>query len=309
MPETLLIKSDFEQFTAWVEAFKNHDITVVDWQDSHPADSIDYALVWQPSAGALAGYPNLKIIFSVGAGLDHLKGVGVVPPNIPVVRMVEPGLTAGMVEYVVYHVLGFHRFMPRYAAQQQQRQWREFVQIPAEQRSVGILGLGELGAACAKRLMAFGFRVLGWSQNEKQIDGVKSYYGDSQLADMLGQSQILVCLLPLTERTAGILNQQNLQQLPKGAYLINAGRGGCQIAADVMAALDSGQLEGAALDVFDGEPLAHNDLLWNHPGVIITPHIASMTLPISSADAVYKNIRRYRNGEPLEHLANMQRGY
>ncbi len=309
IPETLLIKSDLDRSGGWSNAFRDFDIDIVDWQEFADRNDIDYALVWQPPAGFLGQFPNLKIIFSVGAGVDHLKGENILPAGVPVVRMVEEALTAGMVEYVIYQTLRFHRHMPQYEQDQKNRRWHEIIQTPACERTVGILGLGALGQAAAGFLVALGFNVIGWSRTEKTIAGVTSYFGDEQLDAMLSASEILVCLLPCTERTRGILNAHNLGKLPAGAWLINAGRGACQIEADIITALDEGQLAGAALDVFEVEPLPESSPLWDHPKVCFTPHIASMTLPASAAVHVYNNIRRFRDNLPLTHVADMKRGY
>lgn len=309
MAETLLIKSDLERFDGWTNAFKDCDVKVVDWNEDYDPNEIDYALAWEPGVGTLARFPNLKIIFSLGAGLDHLKADGVLPPNLPVVRMVEDGLTAGMVEYIVYAVLRFHRFMPQYERDKQNKIWDEIVQIEANKRTVGILGLGVLGGSSAQALMSLGFNVIGWSRSKKDIEGVKSYFGDEQLDDVLNQSEFLVSLLPLTDQTRGILNRTTLGKLPQGAFLINAGRGASQVEQDIIDLLDSGHLAGAALDVYEEEPPPKDSAIWTHPGIYFTPHIASMVYPDTSAVHVYDNIVRYRNGEPLTHVADIVLGY
>jgi len=273
------------------------------------AAQIDYALVWAPRPGQLARLPNLKLIFSLGAGLDHLEGDGILPPAVPVIRMVEAQLTAGMTEYVLYHALRFHRDMPAYDAQQRRGEWRMLAQIPAGERRVGILGLGVLGAAAARALVSLGFDVAGWSRARKSITGVASFAGDGELPALLARSDILVCLLPLTAATASILCAANFAHLPPGAFVINAGRGGHCVEADLLAALDSGRIAGAALDVFSVEPLPADSPLWTHPRVAITPHAASKTLPASSARHVIANIRRHRNGQAAGPVANLARGY
>lgn len=312
MPEVLLIKDDLEQPAEWAAAFAGFDIEVRDWQArglGEAADEIDYALVWHPEPGALARLPNLKLIFSLGAGIDHLAGDGRVPPGVPVIRMVEGTLTAGMTEYVLYQVLRFHRAMPEYEHNQRRRRWRELPQIPAGQRRVGILGLGVLGGAAATALVSLGFDVAAWSRTEKRLAGVASYAGNRRLPGFLARTDILVCLLPLTRETAGIINAANLAQLPRGAFVINAGRGGHCVEADLLAALDSGHLAGAALDVFANEPLPRRSPLWRHPRVSITPHAASKTLPASSARHVIDNITRFRAGRSVGPLADFARGY
>ena len=255
MNELLAIKSDFSRKDEWLSAFSKMDINVCFWDEIEEPADVDYALVWQPEANSLSQLTNLKVIFSVGAGLDHLTGADMLPPGIPVIRMVEDMLTAGMVEYVLYYTLHFHRFMPSYREQQQQRQWLPILQVPAHQRTVGILGFGVLGQACARAIQSLGFTVIGWSRSQKQLQGVTSYYGEDQLDAFLQRSTTLVCLLPLTDATAGLLNHENLSRLPAGANLINAGRGGHQIETDIIRLLDSGHLAAAALDVFESEPL------------------------------------------------------
>ena len=309
MPETLLIKTDFRRGAEWREAFAGFDVEVREWGAPGDPAEIDYALVWKPKPGALAAFPNLKIIFSIGAGIDHLLGENVLPRGLPVVRMVERALTAGMTEYVLYHVLRFHRFMPQYEAGRREGAWREIPQTPAWRRRVGLLGLGVLGADAARALAALGFDVAGWSRGEKNIRGVASYHGARGLREMLARSEILVCLLPLTAQTENILNAETFAQLPKGAFVINAARGGHCMEEDLLAALESGHLAGAALDVFKTEPLEKSSPLWRHPRVYITPHIASMTVPATAAEHVMENIRRFRAGRELTHLADLAREY
>ena len=309
MPETLLIKTDFRRGAEWREAFAGFDVDVREWGAPGDPAEIDYALVWKPKPGALAAFPNLKIIFSIGAGIDHLLGENVLPRGLPVVRMVERALTAGMTEYVLYHVLRFHRFMPQYEAGRREGAWREIPQTPAWRRRVGLLGLGVLGADAARALAALGFDVAGWSRGEKNIRGVASHHGARGLREMLARSEILVCLLPLTAQTENILNAETFAQLPKGAFVINAARGGHCMEEDLLAALESGHLAGAALDVFKTEPLEKSSPLWRHPRVYITPHIASMTVPATAAEHVMENIRRFRAGHELTHLADLAREY
>ncbi len=307
----LLLKSDIERGDAWQRALRacEPDMTVHDWPyDGDPAE-IEFALVWGPPRGALRDFPNLKAIFSIGAGIDHLASDPELPDGVPVVRMVEPGLTAGMTEFVILSVLTHHRFMLDYAIQQRDKVWREIPQIAAAQRTVGIMGLGVLGSEAADKLAAFGFDVAGWSRSPKERPGIATFHGDAGLAPFLARSAILICLLPLTPETQGILNARTFAALPRGAALISIGRGAHVVEADLLAALDSGQIGGASLDVFRDEPLPSESPFWTHPRVIMTPHVASMTIPDSAAEAVVANIRRLRAGQPLEHVVDLGRGY
>ncbi|MGB5708969.1 MAG: glyoxylate/hydroxypyruvate reductase A [Arenicellales bacterium] len=310
MSDVILVKSDFDRFSEWEDEFRKHDIQAIPWDDmAQHCETVKYALVWQPEPGALASLPNLEVIFSVGAGVDHLKGEGLVPAGIPVVRMVEDSLTAGMVEYIVYNVLRFHREMPVYERDQANQIWKPRVQQSAWGRTAGILGLGVLGSAAAAALRRLKFNVIGWSRTEKQVRGVTSYVGQNQLGIFLQKTEFLVILLPLTDATHGIVNQTLLQQLPRGAFVINAGRGPLVRDQDLLAALDQGQVAAAALDVFNQEPLPPQSPYWKHPAVTITPHVASITLPVTSAHHVADNIQRHREGKPLTHLADLSRGY
>ncbi len=310
MSNVILVKSDFDRFSEWADEFRKHDILAVPWDDmARHRETVKYALVWQPEPGALASLPNLEVIFSVAAGIDHLKGEGLVPAGIPVVRMVEDSLTAGMVEYIVYNVLRFHREMPVYERDQTNRIWKPRVQQSAWDRTAGILGLGVLGSAAAVALHRLQFNVIGWSRNPKQVPEVTSYFGQDQLEPFLEQTEFLVILLPLTEDTGGIVNRDFLNKLPRGAYVINAGRGPLVVDEDLLAALDQGQIAGAALDVFNQEPLPTESPYWKHPAVTITPHVASITLPATSTRHVADNIQRHREGKPLTHLADLSRGY
>ena len=307
--EVLLVKAYLGQQAEWADAFADFDVEVRGWDAPGAPEEADYALVWEPEPGALARLPNLKAVFSLGAGLDHLVGEDLVPPGVPVIRMVDAALTAGMTEYVLYHVLRFHRFMPQYEAQQRDIAWRELPQIPARERRVGLLGLGVMGRAAAEALVSLGFDVAGWSRAEKRIDGVASYHGERQLGRFLARTDILVCLLPLTPQTENILGAGNLARLPEGAFVINAGRGGHCDEAALLAALDSGHIRGAALDVFAHEPLAKASPLWRHDAVHITPHIAAKTLPATAAQHVIDNITRLRAGRAPTHVADFSRGY
>ena len=310
MAVVIIVKSDFDRFEEWQREFARHDIEAIPWDQRYTrASDISYALVWHPEPGSLGDMPNLRVIFSVGAGVDHLKGENLVPEGIPVVRMVEDALTSGMVEYVVYNTLHFHRKMPAYVAHQQENRWQFETQIPAWDRSVGILGLGVLGSAAAVALKQLQFNVSGWSRSEKNVEGVRSFYGMEQLPSFLSQTEILVCLLPLTSDTREIINASTIRQLPKGAWLINAGRGPLVNEEDLLQALDEDYLSGAALDVFHQEPLTQSHRFWNHPKVLVTPHVASITLPPTSAKHVVENIRLHESGGALTHVADMKRGY
>ena len=306
----ILLKSDIDRGDVWQRALSEQapDMDLRVWPELGAEEEIDYALVWGPPRGLLASLPNLKVIFSVGAGIDHFASDPELP-DLPVVRMVESGLTEGMTEFVVMSVLQHHRSMLDYAQQQRDRYWREIPQVAPQRRRVGVLGLGVLGGDAIEKLKPFGFDLLGWSRSPKDIAGVRCFHGWEQLTGFLGFCDILVCLLPLTEETRGILNAKCFAALPRGAALINAARGGHQIEDDILAALDSGQLSGATLDVFNQEPLPPGHPLWAHPRVILTPHAAAATMPETAVAYVIENIKRFEAGEALENVIDWSRGY
>ena len=275
----------------------------------NPAD-IEAAVCWTSHDMAeLRRYPNLKLIVSMGAGVDHLLRPPGPPPGIPVARLVDRLLTSAMSEWVLLNLLRFHRQDLAYRAQQAARVWDELPAPATDATTVGILGLGALGADAARKIGALGFRVLGWSRRAKALDGVEGFHGEAGLAAMLPRCQHLVCLLPLTPETRGIVNARTLGLLPKGAFLLNAARGGHVVDADLLAALDSGHVAAAALDVFEPEPLPPTHPYWAHPRVVMTPHAASITIPASVAPQVVENLRRLRAGEALINRVDFAAGY
>jgi glyoxylate/hydroxypyruvate reductase A len=277
-----------------------------------PAD-IHYACVWNPPPGLLAGFPNLKAIFSLGAGADEILADPKLP-DVPVVRVVDSDLTMRMTEYVVLHVLMHHRRQRLYDAQQRERLWREHDQPAASEVSVGMMGLGVLGTTAAWMLHRIGFKVVGWSRTQKTLPGIETFHGPAGLETFLRRSEILVVLLPATPATRGIINLDNLRRLKfsgalRGAYLINAGRGSLQVDADILSALEEGTLSGATLDVFPGEPLSVASPLWDNPKVTITPHNAAQAVPQTIVINVLRQIDRVEFGIALENVVDRERGY
>ena len=272
-----------------------------------PAD-IEFVLAWGPKKGAFKAFPNLKAIFCLGAGVDHLIGRDL-PDGVPVVRLVDPGLTRGMREYVIYWTLHYHRRFKEYADSAAAGEWRQLPQADTRKRRVGILGLGVLGADAAAHLCALEFDVAGWSRSAKALDGIESFHGTDGLAAFLARTEILVNLLPLTPETTGIINAENLSQLPKGAVVINAARGPHVVDDDLIRALDDCHIAAATLDVFHTEPLPADHPFWAHPKINITPHAASLTVQETAAVAIADNIRRIRAGEPPAPIVDPETGY
>lgn len=279
-----------------------------------PADpSITYAVVWKQRPNVLSALPNLKAIFSVGAGVDHLfADPGL--PDVPIVRVVADNLTQYMTEYVVWRVLDHHRHGSLYRAQQPSKIWHEPRQAPAQEVSVGIMGLGHLGQAAAKALLVLGYRVNGWTRTPREVEGVRCWHGQESLKPFLSETDILVVLLPLTPATRGIVDYELLRGLRRdnaigGAVLINAGRGKLQREADILRALEDGTLKEASLDVFEQEPLPQDSPLWTHPGVFVTPHAAATSDPAHLAGPMLTQMEAHDRGEPLINLVNRDAGY
>ncbi len=270
----------------------------------------DYAIVWKPPAALFAQQPKLKAVVNYGAGVDAILAMGVVPAHIPIIRLEDAGMGQQMAQYVLYGVIHHHRHMQVYRAQQQSAHWQQHedrANIPNP--TVGVMGLGEMGGHVASKLAAFGYTVIGWSRTPKSVDHVHTYAGDAELPAFLSRCDVLVCLLPLTPSTRGILNAAHLAQLPRGAFLIAAGRGGHMVEADVLTALDSGQLAGALLDVFREEPLPSAHSFWRHAKVLVTPHVSAIT-PIREACAqIIDKLSRLDRGEAITGIVDPAKAY
>jgi len=271
-----------------------------------PREGIDVALVASPPPGTFSRMPRLKLVQSLWMGVENLLEDAELPRSVPFARMVDPGMVAAMSETVLAHVLDWHRHHWLYRLRQRDKKWKRRSQFMAQDRTVGILGLGELGGDAARKLLALGFRVCGWSRRPKRIAGVRS---STDLGEILGLSDAIVCLLPLTAQTRGVLNAAAFAQMRDGGCLINVARGAHVVIADLLAALDARHVAHAYLDVFDEEPLPADSPLWTHPGVTITPHIAALTEPRTAVPKIVENIERLRRGEAPLHLVDFAAGY
>ena len=309
---TLLFSSKGEKPELWRDLISQHvsDLDFRVWPtDIGPKEEIEFALVWRPKLGELQTYPNLKAIFSLGAGVDHLLRDPDLPKNVPIVRLVDPDLTRGMTEYLIQWALYYHRGMHAYRLKQREKNWQPKRYPHPSERKIGILGQGVLGNDAAQAFVNLGFDVAGWSRSEKNITGVKSFFGGDGLASFLARTEILICLLPLTPETTGIINQDTLAHLPNGAFVINAARGAHVVDDDLLAALDSGKIAAATLDVFNPEPLDEEHPYWSHPNVNITPHVASLTNANTAAAEIAANIKRIQSGNEPLHIVNVKGGY
>jgi glyoxylate/hydroxypyruvate reductase A len=282
---------------------------VLDGREAYKPEDITYFAGFRPPPGFLKTLPGLKAMFSLGAGVDgFLRDPGL--PALPLTRFVDPTLMHEMAQYVAMHVLIVHRGQRFLDRAQGEGRWRQrMLQRASRDTRIGILGLGDIGAAIAASLLPFDFRLSGWSRSRKSADGVKSFAGDDELPQFLAQCDYCVCVLPLTDETRGILNAGTFARMPEGAWVINVARGGHLIEEDLVAALDSGHLGGAVLDVFQAEPLPPESPLWSHPKVTVTPHIAGITDAEAALAYVADCVMRCESGRPLENVVDLTRGY
>ena len=302
--------------TSWLRQLRallpSHPIATLDEPFDHAA--IRYAVSWRHPPGALKNLPNLEAIFSLGAGVDHVFADPALPDR-PIVRVVDPDLTDRMSEWVVMHALVHLRQLRRYERQQRERVWADHDDQPkAADVHVGVLGLGVLGLDAAIKLKALGFRVAGWSASQKSLLGVECFSGADGLKRLLAQTDMLVVLLPLTDATRGLINASLVAGLKQGGrlggpILINAGRGGLQVEADILAALDASILKGASLDVFEREPLPPDSRLWTHPSVYVSPHNAAVSMPEAILAGIVRQIEAFERGERLQNVVDRRRGY
>lgn len=308
---SLLFQSIGYPLELWTPHLKRlrPDLDIRTEDDLGAPDRIHYCIAWKPKPGSLAALPALKVVFSMGAGVDAIVADPTYPQSVPLSRVVDPTLSQSMTEYVVLNVLYWHRRMHDLGALQRLSKWRQIASPRAEYVRVGILGFGMLGQAAASALKALNYQLSGWSQTPRQIEGVASFHGSQGLAPFLAQTDILVCLLPLTPQTRGILDARLFAALPAGACLINAARGGHLVEQDLLAALDAGHLRGATLDVFTQEPLPSDNPLWSHPKVVVTPHAAAATDPAAFMAHVARTIARVDDGLSPENLVDFSRGY
>ncbi|WP_085903927.1 2-hydroxyacid dehydrogenase [Kiloniella majae] len=307
----LLTSVSSEEEAMWLSKLRSAlpEEDVVLWAELSDKSEVDMAIVANPPQGVLHTLSNLKWIQSLWAGVDALLVDPTLPESVPLVRLIDPTLSASMAEATATHVLALHRDLPRYARQQERQEWRQHELRRSSDRTVGILGLGEMGVASAQQLRALGFNVRGWSRSQKNIEGVGCFAGQDGLKAFLNGLDILVNLLPLTPETKGILSADLFSQLPKGTGLINFGRGGHQVEGDVIAALDEGQLSHAVLDVFSQEPLPANNPLWGHSHITLLPHVAAPTNPGTAVEIVADNIRKYRKTGQLPKQVERSAGY
>jgi len=294
----------------WADLFRNelpdHEIVTAVPEDGRPTP---VAVVGVPPPGLLARLVDLRLVLSINAGVEHLLASGEVPADVPIVRMVDPGLVDGMVEWVAARVLAWHRNLSAYAIAQAEGRWEPRPEKLARERTAAVLGAGALGGPVARMLAGFGFRTRAWSRSPRGIEGVTGFAGRDALAQAVDGADILVNLLPSTAETVDIIDAGLLALMAPGGLVVNGGRGAAIVEADLLAALDSGQLDAAALDVFRGEPLSPGHPFWTHPRVWVTPHVAAITHPHTSVAIMADSLRRFEAGEPVDHVVDRAQGY
>jgi D-3-phosphoglycerate dehydrogenase/glyoxylate/hydroxypyruvate reductase A len=276
---------------------------------SAPPGDVEAMLAFRLAPGIAPRFPALKFIACAGAGADDLLATPDVPPQVPIVRAVDPLQGQRMAQYVALMVLRFHRDLPRLEAQHDDACWQRFTSATEDDHAIGVMGYGSIGAPIVDVLARLGFPVAVWTRTPRRIDGAASFVGAGGLAPFLARSAILVCALPLTSATRDLLAARAFAALPRGAYVINVSRGGVLSADDLAAAVDAGHVAGAALDVFETEPLPATSALWRHPKILCTPHIAAAPRPDVAARQFLENLRRARAGEPLANVVDRDRGY
>ncbi|HEY2970252.1 MAG TPA: glyoxylate/hydroxypyruvate reductase A [Casimicrobiaceae bacterium] len=306
----LLFYTAGENAASWLEALRHEfpDAGIDGWP-SALAGEADYALVWKPSVELLRSLARVKAIFNLGAGVDSMPDLSALPPKVRLVRLEDAGMAEQMAEYVCHAVLRRYREFDAYAQQQRLSEWRQRPRLPKSEFTVGILGLGVLGTVVARALAPFGFPLRAWSRTHKSLSGVATSTGMSELDDFLAGVRLLVCLLPLTSQTQGLLDRARLSRLPQGAYVVNVSRGGLVIDDDLLALLDNDQLAGATLDVFRDEPLPPAHRFWHHPRVTLTPHVSAVTLVEESVAQIAAKIRCLEAGRPITGVVGRERGY
>ena len=309
MAIVLIFKS--QDFETWRGLIAEHlpGVELRNWPDVGDAGEIDMAMAWKAPAGALASLPSLRLVYSLGQGVDHLFLHGDLPEGVAVCRLVDDSMRRQMTAYVVGAVLHHLCRMAGYAASQIEHRWQPLEPYDPGETRIGVLGLGALGGDVAEKLLALGFRVSGWSRSAKDIAGVDGFVGRAALAEFLGPCDVVCCLLPLTAETRGMLDAAAFSAMKPGAYLINSARGGHVVEDDLLAALETGHIAGATLDVFETEPLPDASPFWDHPRVTVTPHASSVTLARSCIDQIAENYRRLQDGRPLINTVDPAMGY
>ena len=307
---SILIISDRDP-KAWLSALKSKDpqVDLRVYPDDGNKEEIEYALVWNHPKGVFKNYPNLKVVASMGAGVDHILCDPELPAQVGITRIIDTQLASDMAEFVLASIMNHLRNLSFHKDQEKEKLWKPRSYSRISEVKVGIMGMGHLGNTVAKNLVSLGFNVNAWAKTKKYRQDLFTFTGKEELNSFLALTNILVCLLPLTPETENILNAQLFSSLPKNAFVINVARGRHLVEEDLIEYINNGHLSGAALDVFRKEPLPEEHPFWEHPKIHITPHIASVTKPNAVVDQVLDNYRRMKNNEPLKNQVEASKGY
>lgn len=307
----IVVRTDDSTIRFWQKTLSEllTEATVYCWKiDSFDPEEIEYAVVWAPPSGMLASLPNLRAVFSVGAGISHITDDPTTPESLPIIRTTGEDLRNRMCEYILLHVLRIHRRLPEIEEASKKQVWNWIVEPTASSKTVGIMGIGNLGLSVAKSLLNVGYNVKGLARTKKEIDGLEVYTPE-QMSYFLQNLDILISILPGTEKTENIIRKETLDQLPKGAWVINVGRGSQVKDDDLISALDIGHLNGAVLDVFRQEPLPSDHPFWKHPKILITSHTASAIESSVGGKIIASNIQKFSKGEHFDDIVDLNRGY
>lgn len=307
---SILLVCQHRDSKPWFKAFKekNPDLDIQVYPEVENPDDIEFAISWRHPEGIYKNYPNLKVIASMGAGVHHVLKDQTIPDDVKITRIVDENLTHDMADFALLNTLFHIRNYNFHIAQQQEKNWQIKAYRQPQETKVGILGMGVLGQAVAEKLYQNDFQVLGWSKSKKENKAFRSFT-ENEFDEFMSQLDILICLLPLTEETEGVLNYENLKKQPQGAKIINLARGPHVVDDDLLKLLDEEHLSSAILDVFDEEPLPKNSPYWSHPKVLVTPHVASMTDPQSVVNQIYENIENMKNGKDLKNQVDRSKKY
>ena len=303
-----LIAAPKEPMQKWIKSFRRLAPQIpldIGTESPHP-DQVVCILIWGNQGDIFSKFKNLKLIYSMGAGADHIVWNKSLPSHIPVCRIVDPQMAFSMSNYIITAVLNYHRNWYHFIRHQKEKEWMQY-DYPEIPLRIGVMGIGHLGMDAAKKLQYLGHHVIGYSISKKKAN-FPTYYGD-QLDEFLGQINVLVCTVPLTKTTKGLLSLKLFSKLKEPAYLINVARGKIHIEKDILTAIEKGILTGACLDVFEVEPLPKESPIWEHPKIMITPHNASFSFPVQGVEQVLENFRRVQSGEPLLHQVHLDRMY
>ena len=307
----IVIASDIQNIQPWISALKNADplVEVITIDKVIDNSDVEFILAWNYLHGLLGKYPRLKTVASMGAGVDHILKDPDLPEKVKIVRLVDPRLSQDMYEFILAVIMNRLRSLTRYRENQMTGLWKKTLYGRISDVNIGVMGTGAIGNHIASRLQAAGFSVSGWRRTAEAPGSYKMYYGNDQLKSFISKADVLICLLPLTPETEGILNKQNMQMLPENSWIVNLGRGGHLVEEDLIELLDSGHLGGANLDVFREEPLPTGHPFWHHKKIFITPHIASLPDPASVAPQILENYRNTIENGILKNTVDRKKGY